>query len=64
MHYEIIDYNSSRLQKTTVTIEEMTDQFNTGVSKLKAQMSLLVFEAQIFYRVTGKKKAQTSCAPK
>lgn len=30
MHYEIIDYNSSRLQKTTVTIEEMTDQFNTG----------------------------------
>ena len=39
----------------------MSGQFNTGESKLKAQMSI-VFEAQMSYRFTGK-KAQTSCAP-
>ncbi len=38
----------------------MSGQFNTGESKLKAQMSI-VFEAQMSYRFTGK-KAQTSCA--
>ena len=38
----------------------MSNQFNTGESKHKAQMSI-VFEAQMSYRFTGK-KAQTSCA--
>ena len=44
----------------------MTDQFNTGVSQLKAQMSLLVFEAQIFYRVlqVKKKKSTNVLCPK
>ena len=33
----------------------MSGQFNTGESKLKAQMSI-VFEAQMSYRFTGKKR--------